>query len=36
MIRFLKGKNGSIDYYMDAKSHNLKMYPVIIRIVKVE
>ena len=24
---FLKGKNGSIDYYMDAKSHNLKMYP---------
>ena len=25
--RYLKGKNGSIDYYMDAKSHNLKMYP---------
>lgn len=25
--QFLKGKNGSIDYYMDAKSHNLKMYP---------
>lgn len=24
---YLKGKNGSIDYYMDAKSHNLKMYP---------
>lgn len=25
--KYLKGKNGSIDYYMDAKSHNLKMYP---------
>ena len=25
--RYLKGKNGSIDYYMDAKSNNLKMYP---------
>lgn len=24
---YLSGKNGSIDYYMDAKSHNLKMYP---------
>ena len=25
--QYLSGKNGSIDYYMDAKSHNLKMYP---------
>lgn len=24
---YLSGQNGSIDYYMDAKSHNLKMYP---------
>lgn len=24
---YLKGRNGSIDYYMDAKSHNLQMYP---------
>ncbi|MGN1181674.1 MAG: peptidoglycan D,D-transpeptidase FtsI family protein, partial [Faecalibacillus sp.] len=25
--QYLSGENGSIDYYMDAKSHNLKMYP---------
>ena len=24
---YLSGENGSIDYYMDAKSHNLNMYP---------
>lgn len=24
---YLRGENGSINYYMDAKSHNLKMYP---------
>lgn len=24
---YLNGENGSIDYYMDAKSHNLEMYP---------
>lgn len=24
---YLQGANGSINYYMDAKSHNLKMYP---------
>lgn len=24
---YLQGENGSINYYMDAKSHNLKMYP---------
>ncbi len=24
---YLKGNNGSIDYYMDAKSHNIDIYP---------